>query len=165
MSKIIAIGGVSRSGKTSLALWLHKHLADSMMLSQDDFVQPEELIPRVRDRIDWEHPDSVNWQAWQRAIVSNRKDCSYLILEGLLMFQDQSLTVEPDLCYYLTMDKASFLEERKNETRWGYEPPWYIEHVWKSHALHGTPFREKETIEYHNIQQSDYPEILNQITS
>lgn len=165
MSKVIAIGGVSRSGKTSLAHWLHQRLPNSMVLSQDDFVIPAELISKVRDRTDWEHPDSINWQAWQRAVTSNVPDCNYLIMEGLFMFQESASAIAIDHYYYLGMEKEAFVEERKKEQRWGKEPSWFIEHVWDSHFIHGLPENDIELNNYHNIQPADYHQILAQITS
>ena len=84
--KIIAIGGVSRSGKSTLALWLHQQLPNSIMLCQDDFPNAEEDIPRIKDRIDWEHPDSIHWGNWQRAVKGFENDCDYLILDCLFIF-------------------------------------------------------------------------------
>ncbi len=136
-----------------------------MVLSQDDFVLPEEHIPQIKDRTDWEHPDSINWSAWQRAIDSNQEDCDYLILEGLFAFQPMAKTTKVSHQYYLSMEKDAFIEERKREQRWGFEPLWFIEHVWESHFIHGLPDEPEKTRKYHNIRQQDYPAILNQITS
>ena len=136
-----------------------------MVLSQDDFVQPENLIPRIKDRTDWEHPDSINWQAWQRAVSSNRNDCDYLILEGLFIFQESSLLIAADYNYYLTISKERFLKERKQETRWGKEPLWFIEHVWDSHFIHGLPGNGLETTQSHSINQKMYRQIFAEITS
>lgn len=165
MPKIIVIGGVSRSGKTSLALWLHQQLPGSMVLSQDDFVLPEDSIPRVKERIDWEHPDSINWSAWQKAIDSNLPDCDYLILEGLFAFQEQAQPLPTIYQYYLSIDRDEFLEEREKEQRWGYEPLWFIEHVWKSHFIYGLPHQTHKAAKYHNISLVDYQRILKRVTS
>jgi uridine kinase len=165
MPIIIAIGGVSRSGKSSLALWLHKQLPNSMVLSQDDFPQQEELIPRVKDRTDWEHPDSINWNAWQKAIEVNLPENDYLILEGLFIYHELSLPTQARFNYYLSIDQDKFIEARKQETRWGKEPLWFIEHVWHSHFQHGLPPEEISPIRFHNIQERHYTELLGQVTS
>lgn len=136
-----------------------------MVLSQDDFVLPEESIPRVKDRTDWEHPDSINWKSWQRAIDSNKEECEYLILEGLFAFQPRAKNTAVTHQYYLSMEKEAFIEERKREQRWGIEPLWFIEHVWESHFIHGIPAAQEKTAKYHNITEEDYPAILDQITS
>ncbi|MCE7997210.1 MAG: hypothetical protein HEP71_34940 [Roseivirga sp.] len=165
MPKIIAIGGVSRSGKTSLAFWLHQQLPKSMVLSQDNFVFPEHMIPQIKERTDWENPNSIDWSAWKKAIDSNIPDCEYLILEGLFAFQEQAQPIPVTYQYYLSIDREEFLEEREKEQRWGYEPLWFIEHVWKSHFVYGLPAPSHNATKYHNISAADYQQILDQVTS
>ncbi len=165
MSRIIAIGGVSRSGKTSLAYWLHQQLPKSMVLSQDNFVLPEQQIPKIKERTDWEHPDSINWPAWHKAIDSNLPDCDYLILEGLFAFQKSAQPIAAAHQYYLSISREEFLEEREKEQRWGYEPLWFIEHVWKSHFIYGLPEDGHQAHKYHSVSPADYQQILDQVTS
>lgn len=163
MATVIAIGGVSRSGKSSLALWLHQQLPKSMMLSQDDFPSLEDQIPKVKGRVDWEHPASINWLLWQRAVSSNMEDCDYLILEGLFMFRPEAEVVAADFSYYLSMEKTDFLIARRKEQRWGKEPEWFIEHVWDSHFEYGLPQKHHHVNRYHKINQADYQTILAQV--
>ena len=132
------------------------------MLCQDDFPQEESKIPNIRDRVDWERPESINWSLWQKAIESFKDDTAYLILEGLFIFRPEA-GVEPDLAIYLSMDKDRFLAARKQETRWGYEPDWYIEHVWDSHFQYGLPPASLAVKKFENLTKSDYPSILAQL--
>lgn len=164
MTKVVAIGGVSRAGKSTLANWLHQQLPGSVVLSQDDFPNDEKHIPQIRDRIDWEHPQSIHWYHWKRAIDSQLPDCSYLILEGLFAFRPESeVIIQPDLRYYLSIDQDRFLKLRRQETRWGIEPEWFIRHVWDSHFLYGVPGPDQTAHKYHQPNEHDYQEILSQV--
>ncbi len=160
MPKIIAIGGVSRSGKSTLALWLHQQLPGSIMLCQDDFPNDENHTPGIKDRVDWEHPGSIHWQNWQRAIANFQDDCEYLILEGLFIFRPEA-GIKADFSVYLEIDKSNFIEARRKETRWGPEPGWYIEHVWDSHFKYGLPPQALTVQKYHSISEKDYPTLLS----
>lgn len=161
MPKIIAIGGVSRSGKSTLALWLHQQLPGSVMLCQDDFPNVEKDIPKVRDRIDWEHPKSIHWDNWKRAINSF-EDAEYLILEGLFIFRPEA-SFTPQLSIYLETDRKRFTEARRLETRWGHEPDWYIDYVWQNHFKYGLPPEALNALRYVHLSETDYPDILAKV--
>lgn len=165
MGKVIGIGGLSRSGKSTLALWLHKQLPGSVMLCHDDFPNDEARIPRIKDRIDWEHPESINWNLWHKAVSSQAPDCEYLILEGLFQFRPEALPLPPQYLFYLGIDEQLFLTERKKETRWGPEPDWYIRHVWQSHFQYGLPQPGQQVARFEPISDKDYPQILREITT
>lgn len=61
---IIAVGGPSCSGKTTLAKHLLRILPNSSILHQDDFAPPSELIP-IHPTLgvqDWDHPEgAIEW--------------------------------------------------------------------------------------------------------
>ena len=67
---IIGIGGVSRSGKSTLAALIYRLYTEggqtAIVLAQDDFVFPTEQIPKIRngseEEIDWEIPESIDFQ-------------------------------------------------------------------------------------------------------
>lgn len=133
MSKLIAIGGVSRSGKSSLALKLSTAMPNSIVLHQDDFVKSAAQIPQINGRTDWEHPDSIDWPVWIDSVRKALITYDYVITEGLFAFFDASINSQTHKAIYLSIDKSTFLERRRKETRWGYEPEWFIEHVWEAH--------------------------------
>lgn len=137
MSRLIAIGGVSRSGKSSLALKLLAALPNSVVLHQDDFVKSDRQIPKIKGRTDWEHPDSIDWPSWKESIHKALAKYDYVIIEGLFAFSDASINSQIHKAIYLSIDKATFLERRRKETRWGHEPDWFIEHVWEAHWKYG----------------------------
>ena len=130
---VIAIGGVSRAGKTTLANKLikqtNKHLT---VLCQDDFVQDIAKIPKVQDRIDWEHPGSIDHEAFYNAIIEAKNDYDIVIAEGLLVYYDPKTVALYDKKIFVEIDYDTFLYRKERDHRWGIEPAWYIVHIWES---------------------------------
>ena len=90
---IIGIGGVSRAGKTSLALQIEKWYESGSVkiLHQDDFIRPIEKMPLVKGHIDWEHPDSYDFVGLVKTIKKERKKFDIVVVEGLMVFGNQLL--------------------------------------------------------------------------
>ncbi|KAJ7287751.1 P-loop containing nucleoside triphosphate hydrolase protein [Mycena rebaudengoi] len=62
---LVGIGGATCSGKTTLAKHLKRILPDSVIIHQDDFAPPQELIPKhpVYNVQDWDAaPGAIDWQ-------------------------------------------------------------------------------------------------------
>ena len=59
MGLSIGIGGVSRAGKTTLSNYVQNLYPNkkSLIIPMDEYVHDKEKIPRIKDRIDWEHHD------------------------------------------------------------------------------------------------------------
>lgn len=165
MAKLILIGGVSRSGKSSLAKALQQDLSNATILHQDEFVLPHDQIPKVRDRIDWERPESIDWDALLIAYSSGRDKHQYIIIEGIFAFSNLTLNRIADFTVLLTLDKEQFFERRKVEHRWGEEPNWFIEHVWKSHTLFHNPHKLLPDWVFSYPKAAKYEEILIQLKS
>ena len=138
---IIGIGGVSRSGKTSLA-FLIKALAEqrgetALVLSQDDFVFEENKIPKIRHRTDWECPESIDFQRYGKEIIHQKTQYQHVINEWLLNFWNADVDVLFDKHLFTTIKKDIFFDRRLQEKRWGFEPKWLLEHVWRSYLKYG----------------------------
>lgn len=140
---IIGIGGVSRSGKTMLAKRLARHFRQRglpvVILHQDDFVFPEEQIPKIREKVDWEHPGSIDFERFRQAILSNAQTHDVVIAEGLMAFYDEGVNALYDKCFFVEISRKTFLERKSQDLRWGREPDWYIEHIWNSFQQYGRP--------------------------
>ena len=138
---IIGIGGVSRSGKSSLANWLTENLVSSgkqvRVFHQDDFVFAESLIPQIKNRVDWEHPASIDFNAFFSALEKSNKEADVVIGEGLMTFYDKETNALFDKRLFVEIDRETFLDRKAQDDRWGYEPPWYIEHIWTSYLTFG----------------------------
>lgn len=138
---IIGVGGVSRSGKSTLARQLQQHFSAKgkkcLILSQDDFVKDMELIPQVRDRVDWEDPESIDWEKLKGKIEQMKADFQVIIVEGLFAFVEPSLTARYDMKFFMEISKETFLARKAVDDRWGPEPDWFIEHIWESYLRYG----------------------------
>ncbi len=133
--KTIAIGGISRSGKTEMARQLASCLSKKgysvKVVSLDEYVHPEGKIPKIKDRIDWEHPDSIDWDQVISLIDSEK---GILIIEGIFAF-DRRIQPFVTINVLIQIDKRTFLERKRIDKRWGEEPDWYVEHIWQSNDL------------------------------
>lgn len=140
---IIGIGGVSRGGKTRLARRLARHFRKqgllTVILHQDDFVFPEEAIPRIRGKVDWEHPGSIDFERFRQAIADHSGAVDIVIAEGLMALYDSPTNALYDTCFFIEISKAAFLKRKAEDLRWGREPDWYLEHIWESFQRYGQP--------------------------
>ncbi len=152
---IIGIGGVSRAGKTELANRLkEKYEAEGKsvdIFALDDFVKAKEHIPTIQDRIDWEHPDGIDFKSLYDTIKLAKSRYDIIIAEGHLIFSDNLLNSIFDKKLFLEIDRDVFLERRRRETRWGEEPEWYINYVWEAYQKYGS----YQDIEKHVINSND----------
>ncbi len=137
---IIGIGGVSTAGKTTLSAQLRDFYTEQkcITLCQDDFVKPLEQIPLINNRINWEHPDSIDHDRFREAIREAGRNYDIVIAEGLLVFHDKTTRklLEKRLC--VEIDFTTFRKRKAVDKRWGYEPPWYIQHIWDSFLEYGS---------------------------
>jgi nicotinamide/nicotinate riboside kinase len=147
---IIGIAGVSRSGKTTLADLIQKTFIKkgktAIVLHQDDYGMPENEIPKIRHRIDWECPQSIDFQRFKSEISEAKNKYNHVITEGLLNFWDEDINLLFDKKIFVEISKKTFLERRNKEKRWGFEPKWFYEHVWKSYEKYGKNGLDHKTI-------------------
>ncbi|MBS4058146.1 MAG: hypothetical protein KKD74_11770 [Bacteroidetes bacterium] len=136
---IIGIGGVSTSGKTTLAGKIRSSFPGKRVsiLCQDNFIRNIDQIPLIKDRINWEHPDSIDHEKLYNAILSEKGQNDIVIAEGLLIFYHQPTQRLFDIKLYLEIAYPTFLHRKKQDLRWGGEPQWYIMHIWNSFLQYG----------------------------
>lgn len=138
---ITSIGGISRSGKSFLAEKLKELLEKEgntvKVLDQDDFVYPEEDIPLIRDHIDWEVPESIDWDRFKDTITDAVEIFDHVIVEGLMVFWNPSLRSLYNKCIFIKLSRAEFMHRKQSDLRWGKEPDWYVEHIWDSYKKYG----------------------------
>ncbi len=133
-TKIIGIGGISRSGKSLLAWQLSLILTESgkrvKILDQDDFVFPESQIPIISEHIDWECPESIDFVKFEKAILLSKESADVTIVEGLMVFWNPAVFRLFDHRIFIELPKEEFVERKQKDLRWGKEPDWYIQHIW-----------------------------------
>lgn len=148
---IIGIGGVSRSGKTSLAILikniLEKKGESVIILSQDNYVFPDSKIPKIKHRIDWERPESIDFQRFKDDILLKSKAFQHVITEGLFGFYDADINALFDARFFVQIHKNTFLKRKSEDKRWGFEPKWFIEHIWKSYLKFGRTILENADVD------------------
>jgi uridine kinase len=138
---IIGIGGVSRSGKSFLSHKLSVLLGrdQSLVISQDDYVNDINLIPKIQDHTDWESPLSIDFKRFAEAISHYKKSYQYIIAEGLFAFYDSRLLDLYDIKIHIHISFEEFVKRKKQDFRWGKEPDWYIQHIWDAYLRYGIP--------------------------
>ena len=140
VAKLILISGISRSGKSSLASQLSTQLKHCTIFSQDEHTLPENMLPKIKNRIDWEKPETVDWSKLNRRIDQPANSSEYIICEGIFAFCSHALLAKAHFTIAIDIPKASFFKRRRKEDRWGFEPEWFIQHVWNSHLRYHNPY-------------------------
>jgi len=137
---IIAIGGASTAGKSTLAakigeVYDHRKVK---VFCQDSYVKPEPEIPLIRNHIDWEIPASIDFKKFYKAIVIASEQYEVVIAEGLMIYYHRQTVDLFNKRLFVDIDKETFLKRKARDLRWGKEPPWYMEHIWESYQKYGT---------------------------
>jgi uridine kinase len=147
---VIGIGGVSNSGKSTLAERLAGHFRDksTKIISQDNFVIPAERIPKIKDHIDWETPRSINFETFNNTVIESIKSFDFVIVEGIFAYYDKQINFLYDKKLFIEISKETFLERKVKDLRWGIEPTWYIDHIWASFIRYGQPKKKMKDIFY-----------------
>ncbi len=158
---IIGIGGTSRSGKTSLANALGELLDKSVVIHQDEFNAPG--LPTIRDHIDWEIPEAVDYAGIIDAIKKYSDQFENIIVEGILIFANEALNSMFNRRILLILDEQTFLKRKNNDLRWGQEPEWYVQHIWDSHLKYGYPNQESDYLLITATSPADPERVINYI--
>lgn len=142
---------------------LSQDLSNSLIVHQDEYVLPKDLLPKIKDQIDWERPETIDWLRIKKTIEEARSSHDFIIIEGIFSLSDSGILSAADYTISLHIDKSTFIERRKKETRWGNEPEWFMEHVWTSHLKFCNPHKARPDIIIEDSSTSKYKFILNQI--
>lgn len=130
---VIGIGGISQSGKSTLTRELKKKLSSQglsvKVFEIDHYTIEKDQIPSIKDRLDWEHPESIDWERLVTQIQKATADV--VLIEGIFAF-DTRLVSFYSKKILIEVDHSTFMERRKKEIRWGEEPLWYLDHVWET---------------------------------
>jgi uridine kinase len=140
---VIGIGGPSRSGKSTLANLLVTHFRrngkKAIIFHQDDFVFPETQIPKIKDKTDWESPLSIDHNLLLEVVSDFKERFEVVIIEGFFAFHDVRLNAIYEKRIFVKISKRTFIIRKAMDSRWGYIPTWYIDHIWKSYLKMGKP--------------------------
>ena len=136
---IIGIGGVSRSGKSSLAVLTEGLYPEKIVsiLCQDDFVFPLPQIPEIKGEIDWECPESIDFNHFYKVLKEASLLNDIIIAEGLLVFNKPEIESLFDKKIFISISEEAFRKRKIIDKRWGSFPDWYVDHIWKSFLKYG----------------------------
>jgi uridine kinase len=166
-SLIIGIGGVSRSGKTTLAQKIDAlfEKKTTAIINQDDYIHSAFQMPWIEDELDWEDPESLDFQRMYYEVTWLSKNVEILIIEGLFAFYYPALNKKYDRKILVEIDYNTFLKRKLHDERWGKVPNWYIKHIWESYLKFGLP---NDMTDVHRINGSfnfDMNEIMDFINN
>jgi nicotinamide/nicotinate riboside kinase len=164
----IGIGGVSRAGKSTLASLLLNHFRTEgkkcIVFHQDDFIRPEHLIPKIKDRTDWESPLSIDIKLLHESMLEAKPKFDIIIVEGLFAFYFGELTAEYDFKIFVEISREEFFVRKNRDKRWGEVPAWFMEHIWDSYVKYGIPdFSTNDIRRVSGLQKFDLKGILTDI--
>ena len=166
---IIAIGGVSRAGKSTLSRLLKAKIealgVSVTIIEQDKYVYKEKDIPKIKDKVDWESPKSINFEKFDKAITSAGKKYDHVIVEGLLVYYQEKLVKKFSRSIFLKIPKTLFVTRKKIDLRWGSEPEprWYINHIWESYKRYGELNLPKDIIKLTGKRKFDLDALAQQL--
>jgi uridine kinase len=160
---IIGIGGVSTAGKTTTANKIRRLLSELRVsiICQDDFVKPVEEIPNIHERVDWEHPDSIDHDKLFKTILAEKESNDIVIAEGLMIFYDKAINELFDKRIFISIDYETFKQRKGIDKRWGHEPDWYIDHIWESYLKNGLLQQNTDCYWIDGAMQMKEIELLN----
>lgn len=165
MAQIIGIGGISQSGKSTMARRIKEMLPKKrvLILEMDAYVFPEAELPKIKGIADWDRPESMDFDKIIAAIIENQSSYDLILVEGILPFANDYLRRFYNVTVFSQISKETFLQRRKIETRWGQEPEWYWEHVWDSYLKFGQyPTADYVLSGEEEIPESMLQEIINE---
>lgn len=159
---IVAIGGVSRSGKTFLADALQLSIGNSVVVHQDEYIPAEDKLPVINGHINWEIPEAIDWSGFMNAISKAVSSGKSVIAEGLMVFQHPELNKLFHKAIFINLSRETFAERKQTDLRWGKEPDWYINHIWDSYLIYGqVPASVKDVLLLDGETDFDTGHILN----
>ena len=131
----IAIGGISRAGKTTIARKILNYFPDKkkVILHQDDYVNAGYDIPQINERINWEVPESIDFVRLKYDFNWMSENLDTVILEGIFALYDEEMNEMFDKKLFVDLGYKKFIDRKLTDTRWGYEPDWYIQHIWDNY--------------------------------
>jgi len=135
---VVGISGASRAGKSTLSNLLKDSFSKEKVtiLHMDQFVFPQDQIPKIKDEIDWERPESVDYAKLAKAIEDTKSQNDLILVEGILIFHNDQLKNIYDRKIFVEIDYGTFLTRKKEDKRWPV-PEWFIQHIWDSYLKYG----------------------------
>ncbi|KIO04520.1 hypothetical protein M404DRAFT_1000648 [Pisolithus tinctorius Marx 270] len=126
---LIGVGGATCSGKTTLAKHLRTILPNSVIVHQDDFAPPQELIPihPVYNVQDWDSPENaIDWRRFSQFLEKVKQD-GKMPLDHIShdpLNEQREFPIDPE-CYAKWRSHFEEVERRGREDH-GIEITWAL---------------------------------------
>ncbi|XP_059174084.1 nicotinamide riboside kinase 1-like [Physella acuta] len=157
---IFGLGGITNSGKSTIAAMLCKNLPFVEVMCQDNyFLDPDDAqIERDEDGVrNWEKLSALNmnkmtsdvetWIAKHSSKVSDQ--ISVLVIEGFLIFNHSKLSSLMDYKYFIQINQETCKERRIKRVYVPPDPPGYFEnYVWPMYLENLEAITDKDDIEF-----------------
>lgn len=149
---LIAIGGISRAGKSSLSKILAQSLGkNGMIIHQDHYIKenihwqlftrpPWCYLAKLHKKFNMEHPEVIDFEKLYTDIAIAISKCDYVIAEGFAITFDKRIRKMIDAYVHITLSKETFLRRRTNDFK--KANTWYAHHVWDVFNKHGNDYAD-----------------------
>jgi len=126
-------------------------------------VLPEKQLPRIKVHIDWEHPDTIDDQKFKINILSASKSYDVVIAEGFMVYHNPTINSCFDKRIFIEIPEYTFRTRKTKDLRWGKEPDWYVDHIWRKFLEFGQPGQEKEVFIVDGLNEWPIEEIVSYV--
>lgn len=165
---IIGLSGATNSGKTTLTLKLKQAFSAMDTLCQDTyFLEPDDerlkefIVPEV-GHANWEQVGAMDMEAMMRDVKTwtteseasgsfqvDRHSIPILLIEGFLIFNHSELTTYFHKKYFLTIDRETCVERRRQRHYNPPDVPGYFEKVvWPMYLFNKEALSDQTDIVY-----------------
>lgn len=125
-----------------------------MAIRQDDFVKLHYQIPTINEEINWEIPESIDYELLIKTLRFHSQHFDVLILDGHLIYAHEPLVRLIDVPILLKTTYNTYVRRKSEDKRWGEIPGWYTTYIWEAFQEFGAKNISKPV-----IITADYPEI------
>eukprot|EP01080_Neovahlkampfia_damariscottae_P011052 gene11052-3760_t len=140
------------------------------LIKQDSYNNKEEIIPKIYDEelktevIDWEIPESINFDKFLNDIQESKKNHQITLVEGFLVFNKETINKEFDKFVFVTVSHENFLKRRLDpNSEWPVISKWYVNYVWKAYQTLGKEPNNVDVLKINGNYLFDIPTIFDEI--
>ena len=172
-SMIIGVGGVSRSGKSSLSRFLKKELHKKTgEIHLDNYIKdsshwhfftryPVFYLSKIHKVFNMEHPNVIDFNRLYEDILQSSQQNEIVIAEGFLITYDARIKNLFDKYIHIALSKSVFIQRRTRDFKSNL---WYTNHVWNCFMKYGTDYSNLNHIVVNGDNEIDMQSILKFIS-
>ena len=140
---VIGIGGISRSGKSTLIKKLVDHYKLKSFVCFDDYlIGPVTKMDKIVNSYieDWEDPKGWDIEKYKETLLklkekdNDTNDLNIILVEGFLIYYRKDISSLIDIKIMLDIDKEVARERRKKSKHYGSDY-YFDEYIWNGFIL------------------------------